>query len=178
MELLVVIAIFSVISLIVLVNHSRFNSSVLLGSLAYNIALSIREAQVYGLSVQQYESSFQVGYGIHFSSPSSYLFFADTNANWRYDNGTDAEIKIYNLNSQHSIAQFCGVRANGNSDCSDGGVPISHLDIVFFRPDPDAVMSSDLLNGYSRAELTVRSNAGEERVITVASTGQIAVATE
>src|SRR3989344_6847475 len=71
-ELVVVLAIFTLISSVVLANHSRFNGSVLLGSLAYDIALSIREAQVYGLSVKQHTvagvGQFQIGYGIHFAS--------------------------------------------------------------------------------------------------------------
>src|SRR3989344_3995148 len=75
-ELLVVISIFSIISLVVLANHSRFNSSVLLGSLAYKIALSFRETQVYGLSVQGQSTNFQVGYGIHFSGGTTYTLFA------------------------------------------------------------------------------------------------------
>lgn len=179
-ELLVVMAIFSVISLIVLVNHSRFNSSVLLGSLAYNIALSVREAQVYGVSVQQFGSSFQVGYGVHLAGNSSYIFFADRNTppNKQYDSATDAVIKNYSLNRQHSIARFCGVTSTDVWHCSDDNVPITFLDIVFLRPDPDAYMKSDQFDGYSRAVITVRSNSGEERVVTVASTGQIAVANE
>ncbi len=47
-----------------LANHERFNSSILLDSLAYDIALSIREAQVYGLSVRGINADFQVGYGV------------------------------------------------------------------------------------------------------------------
>ena len=77
-ELLVVMAIFSVISLLILANHSRFNSSVLLGSLAYDMALSVRQAQVYGVSVQTFNANFQVGYGVHFTTGNSYIFFADT----------------------------------------------------------------------------------------------------
>jgi prepilin-type N-terminal cleavage/methylation domain-containing protein len=176
-ELLVVVAIFSVISLLVLANHSRFNSSVLLGSFAYNIGLSIREAQVYGVSVREYNSSFQVGYGIHFEAPTQYLFFADVNADKQYDSDDDAELKTYTAGQGHTISKICGIHANGNRECSDGStaVTIERLDIVFYRPEPDANISSDQYNLYSSAEITVASPAGEIRVVSVASTGQIAI---
>ncbi len=182
MELMVVVAVFSTISVIVLANHSKFNSSVLLGSLAYNIALSVREAQVYGLSVQEVDSSFQSGYGIHFAGPSSFLFFADKNMNRLYDGEpTDKIMKSYTLNSQHSISRFCGYTAvSGGQQCSngEGGTTISYLDIVFLRPDPDAYMRSNQFTGYSRAEIKVRSTSGEERTVTVAPTGQISVVSQ
>ena len=78
-ELLVAVSIFVVISTVILANHSRFNSSVLLGALAYDLALSVREAQVFGTSVREFSSSFQVGYGVHFEigSPQLFYFFAD-----------------------------------------------------------------------------------------------------
>lgn len=179
MELLVVIGIFSTISVVVLANHSKFNSSVLLGNLAYSIAVSVREAQVYGVSVQQYNSSFKTGYGVHVAAADNteYIFFADTNGNKSYDTDVDAIVKRYTLNQQHTIQKFCGVRSNGTEECSDGTttIGIDDLDIVFFRPDPDAYISSDRTDMYSSAKISVTSGAGEVRTVSVASTGQIAV---
>ncbi len=174
-EMLVVVAIFSVISLVILANHSRFDSSVLLGSLAYDIALSVREAQVYGLSVQEYASNFQVGYGIHFAGSGSYVFFADTNTNNQYDAGVDSIVQTYALNQGHTIARFCGITSLGVQECSDSLPPIDHLDVDFFRPNPDANISSNLTPQYSSAKITVASPSGETRTITIASTGQISV---
>lgn len=175
-ELLVVMGIFSIISLVVLANHSRFNSSVLLGSLAYDIALSIREAQVYGLSVKEYANNFQVGYGLRFSAANSYTFFADTNANKQYDSGTDSIVQTYTFGQGHTVKQFCGVTASGTEECSGGTWgAINHLDIVFFRPDPDAVITSNTPTVYSSGKIVVTSPSGETRTITVASTGQISV---
>jgi prepilin-type N-terminal cleavage/methylation domain-containing protein len=174
-ELLVVISIFALISLVILANHSRFNSSVLLGSLGYDIALSMREAQVYGLSVKQYANNFQVGYGVRFSGTSSYTFFADTNANKVYDSGTDAIVQVYSIGQGHFISRFCGVRASGAEECSNSPSPIDHLDIVFFRPDPDANISSNIVGPYSRAKIVVGSPSGETRTVTIESTGQVSV---
>jgi prepilin-type N-terminal cleavage/methylation domain-containing protein len=174
-ELLVSISIFVIISTVVLANHSRFNSSVLLGSLAYDMALSIREAQVFGVSVRQYDSEFEIGYGIHFSGSSSYLFFVDTNANRQYDQATDSIVRSYSLGRGHYVSQFCGTTTSGTERCSDSATPISDLDIVFYRPDPDAIISSNEPGFYSSGRITVMSPGGSSRSVNVASTGQISV---
>lgn len=176
-ELLVVIAIFSTVSLIILANHSRFNSSVLLGSLAYDIALSIREAQVYGLSVATFNANFQVGYGIHVTAGTSYLLFADTNASRRYEAGTDSILDTYSVGQGHTVSSFCGILSTGAEECSNTGA-IDHLDIVFFRPDPDANITSSNPGYYSSGKIVVASPSGETRTITVASTGQISVSNQ
>ncbi len=176
-ELLVVIGIFSIISLVLLANHSRFNGSVLLGSLAYDIALSVRQAQVYGLSVREYASTFQVGYGVRFAGAGTYTFFADTNANKRYDSGVDSIVQTYTVGSQYKVQKFCGVLASGAEECSDagGGLGITYLDIVFIRPEPDAIISSNNPGFYSGAKIVVNSTSGETRTVTIVSTGQISV---
>ncbi len=174
-ELLVVIGIFSLISIVVLANHSRFNSSVLLGSLAYDIGLSIREAQVYGISVKQFSNQFQIGYGMDFSSANSYTLFADVNANKTYNADSDSVVQLYTLGQGNHISRFCGITSSGSEECSDSGTPITRLDIVFLRPNPDAYISSDLSPSYSSAKVTVASAGGETRTVTVQSTGQISV---
>lgn len=175
LELLVVVSIFAFISIITLANHSKFNSSVLLTNLAYNIALSIRQAQVYGLSVQTFDLNFQVGYGVHITTGGSYLFFADTNADKRYEAGTDSIVQTYNIGQGNFIKRFCGTLADGTTQCSDDATPIDHLDIVFFRPEPDANMSSSGPTPYSSGKIVVGSSAGDTRTITIESTGQISV---
>ncbi len=174
-ELIVVMAIFAVISIGVIANYSRYDSSMLLGSLAYDIALSVREAQVYGLSVKGYSSNFQVGYGIRFANSSTYTFFADTNANKVYDSGVDSIIDTYSVGGGHSITRYCTVDSLNQTKCSDDASPIHHLDVVFFRPDPDANISSDKGSLYSSAKIVVASPSGETRTVTIQSTGQISV---
>ncbi len=174
-ELIVAVSIFAFISTVVLANNNKFNSSVLLGSLAYDIALSVREAQVFGLSVRQFSDNFQVGYGVRFLPNSTYLFFVDTNTNQTYDVGTDAVIDTFSLSRGHTIQSFCGVTVGGTERCSNSSTPISHLDVVFLRPNPDALISSNEPGIYSRGIITVASQGGETRTINIASTGQISV---
>lgn len=174
-ELLVSLSIMTVISTVVLANHTRFNSSVLLESLAYEIGLSVRQAQVFGVSVRQSATGFSAGYGVHFSDTSSYLFFVDTNASRAYEEGVDAIVNAYSLSQGHRILAYCGYTAAGVARCSNSDVPITHLDIVFLRPNPDAVMSSNESDLYSRSVITVAAAAGDTRSVEIASTGQISV---
>jgi prepilin-type N-terminal cleavage/methylation domain-containing protein len=67
-ELLVVFAIMTLITALILFQHRRFDSSTLLRSLAYSIALSIRQSQVYGTSVRQFGSNFNYSYGVYFAA--------------------------------------------------------------------------------------------------------------
>lgn len=173
MELLVVVGIFVLITGVVLANHNKYNTSVLLGNTAYSIALSIRQAQVYGLSTQRYNTTFQVGYGLHFTSPTSYEFYADLNRDKKWD-ASDQVIQTYTLGRGHTILRFCGYDVQNNASCSDADV-IDHLDVSFLRPEPDATISSGAALPYSRGTIVVQSSGGETRTVTVASTGQISV---
>jgi Tfp pilus assembly protein FimT len=179
-ELLVVTGIFIVITGVVLANNAQFNSSVLLGNAAYDVALSVRQAQVYGLSTQSYSGQFQVGYGIHFQGTAGYLLFADLDVthNKRYDAGTDQDkiVQQYTLGRGHFVKRFCGVKADTTQDCSDGPAALTHLDIGFLRPNPDATITGDSPTPYSSAKVTLQSASGETRTVSIQSTGQISVA--
>ncbi len=181
-EMMVAVAILVFIVAIVLTNHQRFNSSVLLSALAYDVALSIREAQVYGLSVRDYGGQFNVGYGVHFATPDSFFLFADRDRSRTYNAG-DTTISTYTLRRGHTILRFCGT-AGAVERCSDSPSAIDHLDVVFVRPNPDAWLSSDenavACNGnnascYSAARVVVTSPGGTTRSIHVVPTGQISV---
>ncbi|OHB24234.1 MAG: hypothetical protein A2542_02515 [Parcubacteria group bacterium RIFOXYD2_FULL_52_8] len=94
-ELVVTLAIFVVMTTIVLANYPKFNDKIGLEVLAQNIALSIREAQVYGISVRAenvLQENLAPAYGIHFwggetnlqdqvqQGKAQYVLFADDNA--------------------------------------------------------------------------------------------------
>lgn len=180
-EMIVSVGILVFIVSIVLANHSRFNSSVLLGALAYDVALSVREAQVYGISVKEFAGSFDLGYGIRFERGSnSFILFADVDRSKSYNptTGDDKVLNTYTLRQGHSIVRFCG-KAGVTERCSDSATPINHLDIAFVRPNPDAwITSNESATGsfYSEGFVVVSSPAaGATRTIDIASTGQISV---
>lgn len=177
-EMLVSLAIFALITGIVLTRHSQFSGNILIGNLAYDVALSVRQAQVFGLSVREFEvgsGQFAIGYGVHFDSntPSSYIFFADVNDNQIYD-GPSEVVEILTLRNGYTIAEVCGELPTGTKKCTPSD--ITFLDIVFERPNPEAIINTSVLSDvYSKAEITVMSPKGAERMVTVWSTGQISV---
>ena len=166
-ELLVSIAIIALISAVVLMQYGSFNSVILLKSLAYEIALTVREAQTFGVSVRSDAGSFQSAYGVHFdiSLPKSYTLFTDRNANNRYDNGEG--VTTYQIGQGNEIESLCV-----NATCE-----LSTLDILFRRPEPDAIFfSSPGVSNPSTARIIVGyPDVVKKRTVRVWSTGQIAV---
>lgn len=176
-ELLVVLSIMVVITLVFLVRNGQFNSSILLRSLSYEVAISIREAQVYGVGVRETapgSNNFGAGYGVHFSSatPAAYFLFADTNNNGSYD-VSDATIENFTVQNGFVIAQFCATGTSGAAQCFPGS--LSTLDITFHRPNPEPIIRTSLGGSYSNASVTVSSPNGSTRTVTVGAAGEIEV---
>ncbi|MCW9054437.1 MAG: prepilin-type N-terminal cleavage/methylation domain-containing protein [Candidatus Pacebacteria bacterium] len=179
-ELVVSVGILVVITLVVLVNYAAFGGSVLIGSLAYDVGLSIRQAQVFGLSVREFgfgSGQFDVGYGVHFDmdSPQDYFIYADLDKNYIY-NADDGAQEVFNIGRGFSIKRVCVTTVSSTELCSDTD-NINVLDITFVRPDPDAYIRVDGDAGtvYQSARVVVGSPQGAEREVTVESTGQISV---
>lgn len=189
-EMLVVIGIIVIISGIVLSNNSRFGGVVQLQNLAYDIALSIRQAQVYGISVQRFNTSatFASAYGMHFaaSSPNTYVLFGDVNIpfNGVYDPGG----AIPEIVQSTTIQSGYTIDAIYATPVSGAEISVASLDITYRRPDPDAYISrnGDQLTFNSKgkyvsgnlneqARIVVRSPRGDLKSITISSNGQISV---
>lgn len=169
-EMVVVIGIIAIVSGVVLANNNKFGGQVLLQNLAYDIALSIRQAQVYGIAVQRFNNEYASAYGMHFSvsSPDIYVLFADvTTVNGVYD-GSSERVQSSTIANRYTIS---ALRING---CS--GTAVSNLDIVFKRPDPDAYISAPPLSGLQESAcITVSSPQGGTKNVIVEVNGQISV---
>lgn len=179
-ELVVSVGILVVITMVVLVSHATFGGNVLVGSLAYDVGLSIRQAQVFGLGVREFgvdTGQFDVGYGVHFDvdSPQSYFIFADIDKNNIYNTGDGTE-EVFSVGRGYTVERLCVTSASSIETCS-GVDNISELDITFLRPDPDAYIriNGDTLTPFQRARVVVRSPQGVEREVVVESTGQISI---
>lgn len=181
-ELLVTLGIMMLISAIILGDHNRFGGSVLLQNLAYDVALSVRQAQVYGISVRRFGSAssanFDVGYGVHFDldNPTTYVIFGDAigTPNGLYDTGE--AVNILNINQGYRITQLCTTSGAGEN-CAP-----RFLDVLFIRPEPDALISGDksscvavLSNCRLSARIIVASPRGATMAIQVFNNGQIAI---
>ena len=172
---MVVCGVFILLSTVVLANNTRFGNIIVLQNLAHNIALSIREAQVFGLASLQYGAqNFDTGYGVHITQGAGYELFADVNGNGIYD--STEEVKPYTLGGGYTITDICAPSIT----CGR-----SRLDILFKRPEADACISAgestpldgdgDCISSVQRAVVTLSSARGDTATIIVESTGQISV---
>ncbi len=183
-------AIILIITVFIFFQQSKFNSATVLRSLTYSVALSLRQAQVYGVSVRESSPGsgvFGSGYGVYFPSgvTTQYYIFSDNNSNGQYDSGE--ELPVYTLGSGYTISNICVMLSGtANLQCASGtGTAITKLTVYFRRPNPDACFATDQASGacvtaasavYSTAYIQVRSTGnGDTRSIKVSSTGQIAV---
>ena len=196
-ELVVVVGIIAVISSIVVTGSQKFDSTILLTNLSYEIALSIREAQSAGLQVKEFKSgtasaTFNSGYGVTFYTNNAdnsvnntdYILFADLitsgsagdNVYNGDSNGGSEFVKKYSTRRGNVIEKFCGVMAvSGVEQCSDSSGGLSYLNIVFVRPNPDATFKSNTAVAYRAAKIYLKSAENTHRAVRIESTGQISV---
>lgn len=190
-ELLITVAIFVFMTALILANYTAFNAGTLLTNLAFDTALTVRQAQTYGVSVRAADSgsNFDFPYGVAFSTTgnsfcsgaapqgSSFVLFADSDGSGNYNKCDGSEtVSTYNLKQRAKVSALC-VSANGNN-C----VSVSSLYITFKRPDPSAVICSNLegntcpaTSPYILANITLMSSDGATRVVVVRQNGQISV---
>ena len=143
----------TLITAVLVVRQQQFNSSTLLRSLAYSVALSVRQAQTYGVSTRGTAGNFAAqSYGIYISNASlnSYILFADTDNSGGYNSG-DTVVQTFTLGTGYTLTNFAVQEPNNatNYDCMTnspvvpipGGncvaFPLSSLAIMFHRPNPD-----------------------------------------
>lgn len=201
-ELLVVCAIIIVITALVLINDNRFGGSITLENFAYDVALTIRQAQVYGIAVERFgtgctatsgSTCFTSGYGMVFklATPATYLLFADKDGTGIYDSAVSPSEIVYSntIQTGYSITNLCVIPNTGNgSTCN----PVNEIDILFIRPEPEAYISAggDGTPGGSytmsscykaaqfcnyEARITLTAPQGDNRIVVVDATGQISV---
>lgn len=198
-ELIITIAIFAAMTTYLLAKYGKFNQSLLLTNLAYDVALTIRTAQSYGLNVKAVgpnnavNPTFNYPYGAHFNKNSStkscFVFFVDTDENSTYEQSDGycpgvtnpvERISSYSIKRGSIISELLvcvGEGGVGNVLCATPDT----LDISFKRPDPAARIFANGVNtiGGSKlnyAEITLLANDGiSEKKIIVRTTGQIAI---
>lgn len=193
LELSITLFIILTITAISRFGKTQYERSLVLTNLAYDIALAVRQAQVYGVNTRQADvtstGSFNVGYGVRFSSPDSTSFFVFLDAdNDRAYGGSDSMVRngSYTIKNNNRISSVCVVPVTDSTTCTSV-VPV--LDITFRRPDPDACFNptglavpnartaSSCMTAmpYSEARITIQSPAGNSKVIKVYATGQVTV---
>ena len=192
-ELIAVVTITTIITGIALINHSVFSGGVALENLAYEIALTVRQAQFFGMNVKGFGTGesvvFESAYGVYFttSNPTSFILFADIDEDREYD-GVSELVEQYNIIRGNRIKYLC-VDTGGLDYCdSPSESPVTDLSIFFLRPDPDAIIKTDNTGdcgsdpsiGCSYAQVYVGSPKDEvlDKIINVSIIGQISISTE
>jgi type II secretory pathway pseudopilin PulG len=141
-ELLVVFFIMASILAVIIPDYLGYSSKTDFNNLSLDVALTIREAQGYGIGakVDSTGGSFNTPYGVHFdlNRPSQFIFFEDTNKNNAYDEGGDQVISTYTMKSGYSITDLCTLLGSSTQRCKADGV--SYVDVVYKRPNPDAAI--------------------------------------
>lgn len=204
-ELIVVIAIISILTAVVLNGQKDFNRSLTITDSAYTIALSLREAQTFGLSSRAVGAVNNAGYGARFSiaTPGSYLLFADLQqvqaqpawcpathtgladdkpGNCLFDNASET-VQTFTFGRGFYISKICGHRFSqpGTLLCSTDASPLTSIDTVFLRPNTDSIITGNLTGTGNvqliDANIVLSAPNGEgSRVVCVSYAGQISVA--
>lgn len=196
-ELLVSIAIFAIMTGLLVAKYGTFNQSVLLTNLAYDVALSVRTAQTYGVSVSSVASSdlsynlavdlqrFQYIYGVDFSARTGenqlFTLFASrvgASGEGTYEGNAvngDLAINTYAIKRNAYISDICA----GDDESSCAGGAFEKLDVTFKRPDPSAHICGT--DSYSTtcdlryAKITLQATDGTKRYVVIRRNGQISV---
>ncbi|OGZ04188.1 MAG: hypothetical protein A2648_01215 [Candidatus Lloydbacteria bacterium RIFCSPHIGHO2_01_FULL_41_20] len=188
-ELVVVIGIFSFISAIILGNYNGFNQKMSVSNLAHQIALEIRQAQVYGLSAKEsvIGSGVFPGYGIYFSRdiPTSFVLYTDANGDKKYNHtgdGTNCSansecLESVSVSNGDVIKDICAT-VSGVTKCASVS-QIDFVNVVFTRPDPEATITGTLSGSdviYDNLQISVETPKKDFfKTVWVWSTGQVSI---
>lgn len=198
LELLVSLTIFAIMTALLLSKYGTFNQGVILTNLAYDIALTIRNAQMYGLNVKssgRTVNDFSNPYGVYFdtSTAASKILvtsFIDLKQGNMYNpdnlyNNSQADINPatgmpYEFLTSSTIKNggYIGsIRTCNNYKCTNP-ITRTNVSIVFKRPKPDALIYTNpntFFNGFQKVMIDVKSSDGNTRTITVTDNGEISV---
>ena len=174
-EMMVVITIFTIMTGVVLANLPQFRDKTFLDLTAQEVAITIRQAQVYGIGTKVAGGQFS-SHGVNLTlttaDPKTMTLFADyLPSNNSYDVGENVE--QFRING---AATFTRLESSDGSFCIPG--PSCRLDIVFQRPYPEAEFKLNSLPEGGNVTITLTSTkTGKAREIQVWTTGQIIVRT-
>jgi len=176
-ELLVVVVIAVVINSVVIFKYRDFSDSMELKNTALDVALAIREAQVFGISSRGTTTmeSFFYGYGVSFSTgaPDSYVSFIDSiDNNLWFDAGTAEELKKTDFPTGYKITDLCFTPASSAEDCTSP----TTLNVLFQRPKVDAIIkTTETDNSVTSARIEITAPSGNTADVSIYQSGQVSV---
>lgn len=200
-EMTIVAAIFAVLTVIVVVKYGDFTSNLLVTNMAYEIALTTRQAQAFGVGVRGFELEGERGfgspYGVYFNlddglesrvEARDFIFFVD-NDDDRYCGGvnspctcTTGDECINQFSLQRNI-RITEIRIGMASCTNFSNDVVDSLAVTFKRPSPEAriIRQDTCINGacsdLAFAQLKVEAPATETNpsYVLIRKNGQISV---
>lgn len=191
-EFMVVIGIFVVMTAIILTRYTKLKSNVSIDTLAQDVALSIRKAQLFSVGVRETDSALgkiiPPGYGISVpqttapGADKTYMFFADLNfpiqgGNKEYDDmsgGVVCGTSMLDNNQECLETMIISSEEYINATYVNGSPCNSRLDIVFTRPNLTATISCGG-STYSEAKIEIKNPEGRTKSIIIPTAGNIYV---
>ncbi|HEY4515242.1 MAG TPA: type II secretion system protein [Candidatus Paceibacterota bacterium] len=199
-ELIVSTGIIVIVLGIVLAGYPKFRARSSLAALAREVGLLVRESQVYGLAVKEFENASGKEfppYGMHIAmnKPKEFILFGDLDGGTpnKYDSGDGCGTKTGitecirrdSFSGPEYIEKICVIPGGGQGGSGSGleeicsnDKDVPELNITFRRPDPEAVIViSDGNVRYNGAKIYLRSNrdSAETKEVRVWITGQISI---
>lgn len=178
-ELMVTVGIFVFMTALVMSKYNDFYSGIIFKNMAYDIAITVRQAQSYGISVKAdtVSSSFNKAYGVNFSSanPSRFSLYPYSSSGSVYTFSGDPE-KTYNLKFGATVYD----RRVGSSGGGSTMTPVNVLDIIFQRPNPEVIICGTTSGGgnsciYTSAQIQLRLGT-KTKQIDINKAGQVSIA--
>jgi prepilin-type N-terminal cleavage/methylation domain-containing protein len=187
-ELLVTLSIFAITTGIVMTSQGKFDNSVLLTNTAYDIAITLRQAQTFGVNVKEGASAKFNPYGVVFQTDfdnKRFDLFEDLagGTKYKYDGSfvcttSDAEcVNSYKIKRGHYIKYICA--GTDDADCESNKK--TTLNISFVRPNPEAIIlanndtySVGNLKGFAKIVISSADGTATRSII-VTKVGQIYV---
>lgn len=185
-ELMVTVGIFVLMTALILARYNSYYSGTVFNNMAYDVALTIRQAQVYGISVKRNETtvpntntSFTGSYGVNFTKGSpdnEFKLYAYS----KTENPVKGLLeKTYTLKRGAKVDTMCA--GTKESDCT-ALQSTGELDIVFQRPNPEPIICLKIQSSgtrtcghkYAKIEL-IASDGVTKKSITVNGAGQISI---
>jgi hypothetical protein len=179
-ELIITIAIFVFMTALVMARYNDYYSGTIFKNLAYDIAITIREAQSYGISVKvregnNAEENFSKAYGLYIPGGGEPQSFSLKSYNLAANDTVGVSEKDYKL--KHG-ARFYLLQVSTNDN---NYISADNLTIKFQRPDPEAIICPTISGAldcttYKYAKIVLQAVDGATTMtVKVNSSGQIAI---
>lgn len=183
-ELVVVLGVVTVISAVTLAGYSKFGTQTLLRSLVYDMALTVRQTQVHGISASIFSGDLAqiYGHGLLFdlaSANNAFILYADSNDLNKFYTpsvfGNSELLDTYTLGRGYSISSLCYDNGSGEI-CGTA----QQADILFIRPEPDALIRVKeggvwVSPAPFKVRIVVESPQDEQLSVVIEAGGQISV---